>query len=225
MSTRIGEVHFNRSPYVVSRPDVRGAVRAKRILDIAICLVAAPLTLLIGLLIAFFTALDGGAIFYSQTRIGKDGRPFSCLKFRSMVIDADARLEQVLAANVDIRREWELYQKLADDPRITRFGNFIRTFSLDELPQLINVWRGEMSIVGPRPIMADQIALYGEQFGIYCAMRPGITGLWQISGRNETTFAERVRLDTQYVKAWSFLRDIEIVLLTLPAVMERRGAR
>jgi exopolysaccharide production protein ExoY len=194
-------------------------------MDCVICLLAAPFAIAGGLIIALLIKLDGGPAFYSQRRIGRGGQPFDCLKFRSMVLDADERLQDVLARDPLARAEWEDYQKLARDPRITRIGKLIRATSLDELPQLINVWRGEMSIVGPRPIMTDQIALYGEHFGDYCTLRPGITGLWQIAGRNNCTFAERVRLDMEYARTWSILRDIQIILLTIPAVLARKGAR
>jgi lipopolysaccharide/colanic/teichoic acid biosynthesis glycosyltransferase len=190
-----------------------------------ICLLAAPFAIMVGLLIALFIRLDGGPVVYSQRRIGLGGRLFDCLKFRSMVPDADDRLREVLAHDPAARAEWEHYQKLARDPRITPIGKLIRATSLDELPQLINVWRGEMSIVGPRPIMTDQIALYGEHFGDYCMLRPGITGLWQIGGRNNCTFAERVRLDMEYARTWSVLGDLQIILLTIPAVLAGKGAR
>jgi lipopolysaccharide/colanic/teichoic acid biosynthesis glycosyltransferase len=194
-------------------------------MDCVICLLAAPFAIAVGLVIAILIRLDGGPAFYFQRRIGLGGQPFNCLKFRSMILDADERLQEVLANDPVARAEWEHYQKLARDPRITPIGKFIRATSLDELPQLINVWRGEMSIVGPRPIMADQIALYGEHFGDYCTLRPGITGLWQVAGRNNCTFAERVRLDMEYARTWSLLRDIQIILLTIPAVLAGKGAR
>jgi lipopolysaccharide/colanic/teichoic acid biosynthesis glycosyltransferase len=194
-------------------------------MDCVICLLAAPFAIAVGLVIALLIKLDGGPAFYSQPRIGRGGQLFHCLKFRSMILDADQRLHDVLARDPLARAEWEHYQKLARDPRITPIGKVIRATSLDELPQLINVWRGEMSIVGPRPIMTDQIALYGEHFDDYCTLRPGITGLWQIGGRNDCTFAERVRLDMEYARTWSILGDIRIILLTIPAVVAGKGAR
>ncbi|HEX4158035.1 MAG TPA: sugar transferase [Rhizomicrobium sp.] len=194
-------------------------------MDCMICLLAAPFAIAVGLVIAVLIRLDGGPAFYLQRRIGLGGQPFNCLKFRSMILGADERLQEVLAHDPVARAEWEDYQKLAHDPRITPIGKLIRATSLDELPQLINVWRGEMSIVGPRPIMTDQIALYGEHFGDYCALRPGITGLWQVAGRNNCTFAERVQLDMEYARTWSLLRDIQIILLTIPAVLVGKGAR
>ncbi|HEX3665622.1 MAG TPA: sugar transferase [Rhizomicrobium sp.] len=203
----------------------RESLAAQRFMDCVICLLAVPFAIVVGLFIALLIRLDGGPVFYSQRRVGRGGQSFDCLKFRSMVPDADERLQEVLARDTITRAEWENYQKLANDPRITRIGKLIRATSLDELPQLLNVWRGEMSIVGPRPIMVDQISLYGEHFGDYCTLRPGITGLWQITGRNECTFAERVRLDMEYASNWSVLRDIQIVILTIPAVLAGKGAR
>jgi len=225
MNMHIGEARLGylRSRPVLNRQHV--SLRAQRAMDCLICVLAAPFAVLVGLAVVFFIKLDGGPAFYSQCRIGWGGQPFRCLKFRSMVLDADDRLKDVLERDPSARAEWENYQKLARDPRITPIGKFIRSTSLDELPQLINVWRGEMSIVGPRPIMTDQIELYGEHFHDYCALRPGITGLWQITGRNNCTFAERVRLDMEYARTWSVARDIRIILLTVPAVLAGKGAR
>jgi lipopolysaccharide/colanic/teichoic acid biosynthesis glycosyltransferase len=197
----------------------------QRMVDCLFCILAAPFALALGCLISLLIMRDGGPVIYSQRRVGLHGREFSCLKFRSMVPGADARLEELLACDPAARAQWDRFQKLAKDPRITSFGRFIRATSLDELPQLINVWRGDMSIVGPRPILAEQIGLYGQDFTTYCAMRPGITGLWQISGRANRTFAERVRLDVQYAHSWSVLGDLMIMIRTVPVVLARRGAR
>ncbi len=225
MSIHTGEA---RVGYLRSRParHPQGVPLAfQRIMDRVICLLAAPFAIVVGFVITLLIRLDGGPAFYSQRRVGRGGRSFNCLKFRSMVADADELLKDVLARDPVARAEWENYQKLARDPRVTPIGKLIRATSLDELPQLINVWRGEMSVVGPRPIMTDQIALYGEHFGDYCALRPGITGLWQIAGRNNCTFAERVRLDMEYARTRSVLRDIQIIFLTIPAVLAGEGAR
>jgi undecaprenyl-phosphate galactose phosphotransferase len=224
MNVQIGEAQVDYSHFEDVGEGSRVSNRAKRAVDIVICLLAAPFALLIGVPIALAIWLDGGPVLYSQPRIGRDGRQFPCLKLRSMVFNADTRLAHMLASDPCAREQWSRYQKLTNDPRVTWLGRFIRAFSLDELPQLINVWRGEMSIVGPRPIMVDQISLYGDQFAVYCTMRPGITGLWQVSGRNQKTFAERARLDAQYARNWSILGDIVIVLRTLPAVLAGRGA-
>jgi lipopolysaccharide/colanic/teichoic acid biosynthesis glycosyltransferase len=225
MNMHIGEAPLG---YIRARPapHLRHVfLGAQRVMDCIICLLAAPFAIAMGLVIALLIKLDGGPAFYSQRRIGLGGQAFNCLKFRSMILDADERLQDVLALNPLARAEWDNYQKLARDPRITPIGKLIRATSLDELPQLINVWRGEMSIVGPRPIMTDQIGLYGEYFDDYCALRPGITGLWQIAGRNNCTFAERVRLDMEYARTWSLLRDVQIIILTIPAVLAGKGAR
>ncbi len=191
----------------------------KRALDLAFCVLASPVALLIGIPIAVILKIGGGPVVYAQPRIGRHGKRFPCLKFRSMVRNADARLQQVLDGSAEARAEWAQFQKLTNDPRITWFGKMLRAFSLDELPQLVNVWRGEMSIVGPRPIMPDQIELYGEYFPAYCAVKPGITGLWQVSGRNNRTFEERVKLDTRYAKTYSLLGDLAIILRTLPVIL------
>jgi lipopolysaccharide/colanic/teichoic acid biosynthesis glycosyltransferase len=225
MNMHVGEARMGylRSCLTVRPRQV--SLASQRVVDCMICVLAAPFAVVVGLLISFFIKLDGGPVVYSQRRIGLGGRLFNCLKFRSMVPDADGRLQEVLALDPVARAEWENYQKLVRDPRITPIGKLIRATSLDELPQLINVWRGEMSVVGPRPITTDQIALYGESFGDYCMLRPGITGLWQIAGRNNCTFAERVRLDMEYARKWTVLRDLQIIFLTIPAVLAGRGAR
>ena len=167
---------------------------------------------------------DPGNPFYSQRRIGKNGVPFNCLKFRSMVRNADSMLESLLEKNPSLADEWEKKQKLAYDPRILRLGHFLRRSSIDELPQLINVLKGEMSFVGPRPILENQITKYGSAFDLYTRVRPGITGLWQVSGRADTSFLDRVRLDRYYVYNWSVMLDILIFFKTIPAVLMRKGA-
>jgi exopolysaccharide production protein ExoY len=225
LNAPLGEVSLRISDPTVFRAPIRSSSPVKRLIDLFVCFLTAPIALLISLPIAFFLKLDGGRILYAQPRVGANGHIFPCLKFRSMVRDADERLQHMLEIDSLARDEWKLYQKLSDDPRVTWFGRVLRAYSLDELPQFINVLRGEMSVVGPRPIMVDQIELYGEQFATYCAMRPGITGLWQVNGRNERTFAERVRLDSHYANTWSIAGDLKIMLLTLPAVLAGRGAK
>lgn len=167
---------------------------------------------------------DGGDVFYGQIRIGRNGRPFKCWKFRSMVVDAGKKLQQLLENDPVARAEWEATFKLKNDPRITRVGRFLRKTSLDELPQLYNVLRGEMSLVGPRPIVEDEKKYYGDRLGHYLSVSPGITGLWQISGRNDTTYEERVALDCAYVQNWSLKTDIVILLKTLNVLLTRKGA-
>lgn len=178
------------------------------------------------LLLIFVVRLDGGPAFYRHTRVGLGGRPFGCVKFRTMVIAADQLLASHLAADAEAAREWFARRKLVDDPRITRVGKLLRTTSLDELPQLLNVLRGEMSLVGPRPVVPEELQQHYGVLGqtAYLATRPGITGLWQISGRSDTTYQQRVALDIRYVSEWSLLLDGMILLRTIPAVLARRGA-
>ena len=201
-------------------PDV-----VSRRLDLAIALPAliflAPLLLVIAAVVFLG---DGASPVFRQRRIGRDGRPFDCLKFRSMTRDADARLARLLAECPLARAEWERDRKLRRDPRITAVGGFLRRSSLDELPQMFNVLRGEMSVVGPRPIVADEIARYGGRFGSYCAVRPGITGLWQVSGRSDTTYRRRVACDVVYARRRGLATDLRILAATVPAVLSARGS-
>ncbi len=195
----------------------------KRTVDILIAVSAlvllAPLFVLLMLLVALSSH---GPVFFTQRRVGRGGRSFSMIKFRSMHIDAEARLQKLLAKNPDARKEWATYQKLSNDPRVTRIGRFIRKSSLDELPQLINVLRGEMSIVGPRPILPVQRKSLGRHLKAYEATRPGITGLWQVRGRNDLPFALRAELGTEYVENWSIRLDLAILAATVPAILKAR---
>lgn len=169
--------------------------------------------------------LDGGKAFFGHTRIGHRGRPFQCLKFRSMVPDASAVLTRLLENDPVAARQWAETRKLPHDPRVTRLGAFLRASSLDEIPQLINVLRGEMSLVGPRPVVQDELDLhYGPHSASYLLVRPGITGLWQTSGRSSTSYAARVALDRRYVEEFSLTTDLRILLRTIPAVLKRTGA-
>ena len=161
---------------------------------------------------------------FSHGRLGEGGRRFKCLKFRSMRTDADERLHQLLASDPQARIEWARDHKLRQDPRITPLGVFLRRSSLDELPQFLNVLRGEMSLVGPRPIVEAEIPRYGHYFGHYCANKPGITGLWQISGRNDVGYRRRVAMDVIYARRRSLGLYLWILLATAPAVLLRRGA-
>ena len=169
-------------------------------------------------------ALDGGPVLYSHTRIGVRGRPFGCLKFRSMVPDSDEVLRRLLNSDPAAAAEWADTQKLRRDPRITAVGRWLRATSLDELPQLLNILRLDMSLVGPRPIVQAEVPRYGEDIAYYFEARPGLTGLWQVSGRSDTGYDQRVRLDTWYVKNWSIWHDLAILAKTVPAVLKRRGA-
>jgi lipopolysaccharide/colanic/teichoic acid biosynthesis glycosyltransferase len=167
---------------------------------------------------------DGGPMVFAHRRIGKGGRYFHCLKFRSMAVDAEQRLADLLASDPEARAEWEKDHKLRNDPRVTRLGAFLRKTSLDELPQLFNVLKGEMSLVGPRPIVDAEVVKYGPRFASYCAVKPGITGLWQISGRNDTTYRTRVALDAVYARRRNVLMDSYIIAATVPAVLLRKGS-
>jgi exopolysaccharide production protein ExoY len=197
----------------------------KRLFDVifASLAIVTLLPLLVGCCL-IVVAGSRGPILFRHTRIGYNGREFGCLKFRTMVIDAEQKLERYLAQNPDARHEWEANHKLRDDPRVTSFGRIMRRSSLDELPQLINVLRGEMSLVGPRPIVADEIAKYKRFFRLYTRARPGLTGLWQVSGRNMTTYTERVAYDVLYLRNWSILRDIRILFATVAHIIDPDGA-
>jgi lipopolysaccharide/colanic/teichoic acid biosynthesis glycosyltransferase len=169
--------------------------------------------------------LSGGSAIFAHQRIGRYGEIFPCFKFRSMVTCADRVLKEHLEANPRAREEWARSQKLSRDPRITAFGWFLRRSSIDELPQLFNVLRGDMSLVGPRPIVAAEAERYAGGIELYCRCRPGLTGLWQVSGRNDLDYATRVRLDTFYVRRASLTLDLVILLRTVWAVVSCRGAR
>jgi undecaprenyl-phosphate galactose phosphotransferase len=205
----------------VARPPAR---LAKPAFDFAIALglvlFLAPLLLALALLIR----RDGGPAVFAHRRIGINGRPFGCFKFRTMVTDAEHRLAALLASDAAAAAEWAATHKLKADPRITRLGAFLRRTSLDELPQLFNVLRGEMSLVGPRPVVASEMPRYAEDAAYYCKARPGLTGLWQVSGRSDTSYERRVRLDVWYVRNWSFWHDLAILIKTIPAVLLGRGS-
>lgn len=168
--------------------------------------------------------VDGGPAIYGHERIGKDGRPFKCLKFRSMVVNSKDVLEQLLATDINARKEWDATFKLKNDPRITKIGGFLRRTSLDELPQLFNVLKGEMSLVGPRPIITAELERYNEEVDYYLLSKPGMTGLWQVSGRSDVDYETRVYLDAWYVKNWSMWNDIAILFKTIAVVLKKDGA-
>ncbi|WP_371060691.1 sugar transferase [Rhodosalinus sp. 5P4] len=193
----------------------------KRFLDMALVLVSAPVVVPVIGALALLVALQGGRPFYSQLRVGRNGRIFRIWKLRTMVRDADARLEAHLVADADAREEWESMQKLKDDPRITPLGRILRKGSLDELPQLLNVLTGSMSLVGPRPMMVEQQALYSGS--AYYGLRPGITGPWQISDRNACSFAGRVQYDESYDRDLSLWTDLRILAKTVVVVMRGTG--
>ncbi|WP_111733152.1 sugar transferase [Roseovarius amoyensis] len=194
----------------------------KRAFDIALVLAFAPLYLpLIGGA-ALMLTVEGGNPFYRQERLGRSGNRFTIFKLRTMERDAEQRLEEVLAADPELRREWDVTQKLRHDPRVTRVGEFLRRTSLDELPQLWNVLKGDMSLVGPRPMLPEQLPLYGDP-AHYFALRPGISGDWQVSRRNEGSFAERASYDADYDAALSLGRDLRILWRTIGVVRKRTG--
>jgi Undecaprenyl-phosphate galactose phosphotransferase WbaP len=204
---------------------LKGPQIIKRAIDFvtAVCLsvVVIPACILIAMAIRLTSS---GAVFYGQRRIGRHGRPFTAWKFRTMMKDADRLLEEYLAGRSEARFEWARTQKLVNDPRITRVGKLLRRMSLDELPQLWNIFLGQMSLVGPRPIVASEVAKYGESFAYYCRVSPGLTGLWQVSGRNDTTYPERVAYDEYYVCNWSVWIDIYILLRTVKVLLTGEGA-
>jgi Undecaprenyl-phosphate galactose phosphotransferase WbaP len=197
----------------------------KRMMDILISLMGILLLLPFLILVAGIIKVESpGTVFYRQPRLGKNGQVINLLKFRTMHQNASEIFRDALADNQLLQQEWDQYQKLRSDPRITRVGKLLRRFSLDELPQLWNVLKGEMSLVGPRPIMVNQLDLYGRTIKDCYRVAPGITGLWQVSGRNETTFARRAELDLEYVQRWSVWLDIYILLKTVKVVLWPKGA-
>lgn len=199
--------------------------RLKRLMDLALCVSALPALLPICLLLCLLIRLDSrGAPIYRHERIGRDGKPFLLYKFRTMTKDADERLRACLQADPELAREWAETQKLKNDPRLTRMGHFLRKTSLDELPQILNILLGQMTLVGPRPIVENEKLKYGRYFGEYCEVRPGLTGLWQTSGRNDTTYSQRVAYDHYYINHWSLWLDLWILAKTIPVALSGRGA-
>ena len=208
----------------------QGRMRAKRVqkwlIDKILASIAfvllSPLFVILPILIKLTSR---GPVFYRQERLGRNGKPFKVWKFRSMYADAEDRLQKVLAADASVAAEWSRNFKLADDPRITPLGRFLRKTSLDELPQLFNVFAGDMALIGPRPIVRDEVKYYGDAYAVFSSVRPGVTGLWQVSGRSDTDYARRVALDTSYVLNWSPWMDVWILVRTVYAVLLMRGAR
>ncbi len=196
----------------------------KRMLDIAgsllLALVFAPIVL--GIVVAI--RRSGGSVFFPHERVGRNGRSFRCLKFRTMVPDADRRLKEMLDADVELAAEWKEIRKLRNDPRVTPVGRFLRKTSLDELPQIWNVLRGDMSLVGPRPIVRDELRLYGRNLGTYLGAKPGLTGLWQVTGRSDTDYKRRVAMDVYYARNRSLLLDLTILFKTVRVVLTGSGA-
>lgn len=197
---------------------------AKRAFDVFVSGLMLAVAAIPMLIVAFFVRRDGGPATYSHERVGLDGKTFPCLKFRSMSVNADAMLKAYLEEAPERQAEWERSRKLKDDPRVTQVGKFLRKTTLDELPQLINVFKGQMSLVGPRPVTQAELEYYGSTAALYKSVRPGLTGLWQVSGRSDLNYDQRVRLDTWYVRNWTPWHDVAILLKTVPAVLFRRGA-
>lgn len=202
-----------------------GALFIKRILDISVALLLLLPAIPFAAVIALLIVLDSrGPVLFAHPRIGQGNRRFRLWKFRTMVKDADAVLEQYLQAHPDLQAEWLETHKLKNDPRVTRVGRLLRRSSLDELPQLLSVLQGEMSMVGPRPIVEDEIVKYGPAFDLYLQVRPGLTGLWQASGRTDTSYRKRVLLDLKYLQERTLLMDLRILLKTVRVVLLGHGA-
>lgn len=199
---------------------------AKRALDILLLVMGSlfivPLTLILTVLIKVSSP---GPVFYGHERIGKNGKKIKVWKFRSMILNADQKLAEILASDAYLRKEWEESRKLKKDPRITPVGRFLRKTSLDELPQLFNILINEMSFIGPRPVTSDEISKYGENFNYIFSVKPGLSGMWQVSGRSDTDYAERVTFDSYYIQNWTLWLDIWLVLRTISVVLTGKGAR
>jgi len=209
------------------RPDyIPEPTPMKRALDIFGASIALVLFGPLILLMCWLTKRqDGENAIFAQDRVARHGRTFRCYKIRSMVPNAGQVLAEILKDDAALRIEWDLHQKLENDPRVTRLGAFMRKTSIDELPQLVNILRGDMSFVGPRPIVHSEISKYGDEFVHYCSVRPGLTGKWQVEGRSNTGYAERILLDSDYARERTFWGDINIMLKTVPAVLKGDGAR
>jgi Undecaprenyl-phosphate galactose phosphotransferase WbaP len=198
---------------------------AKRLMDLLIICLALPAVGFTILLLGLLVRLESpGPAFFGHRRIGRDHSSFRAWKLRTMRVDGDELLQKALAEDATLREEWLSYRKLRHDPRITRVGRFLRKASLDELPQVWNVLRGEMSLVGPRPIVEEEVDTYGQNFSLYCRVTPGLTGLWQVSGRNTVSSCDRVRLDSYYVRNWSPWLDLHILARTAKVVLTGQGA-
>ena len=197
----------------------------KRVFDIIFATIfLVTLSPLFVLAIISIKLCDRGPIFFTHRRVGFLGSHFGCLKFRTMTLDANERLAEYLAADEQFAAEWATRRKLKVDPRLTKIGAALRRSSIDELPQLINILRGEMSLVGPRPIVADEIAYYGASAELYLRARPGLTGAWQVGGRSDTSYEVRVQMDRNYCLNWSMLEDLSIIVKTIPVVLCCRGS-
>ena len=198
----------------------------KRALDISLIILSAPVTLIMMLATACVIKITSpGPVFFRHKRLGKGGKPIKVLKFRTMYPDAEQRLDELLRNNPIYMEEWQKYQKLTDDPRITSAGRFLRKMSLDELPQIWNILKGEMSLIGPRPVTAEEAAKYGDSFDYVFSVKPGLSGLWQVSGRSDVDYGERITLDSYYIQNWSIWMDIWLIARTIFVVLSGKGAR
>lgn len=195
----------------------------KRVLDLVLAVLLLPTLIPVIAVLYVLVRLDGGPGFFGHKRVGRNNQEFRCWKVRTMVVDAQERLDALLASSPEARAEWERDQKLRNDPRVTRLGNFLRKTSLDELPQIWNVIKGEMSLVGPRPVTRSEMSRYGGYAWAYQALRPGITGLWQVSGRNDVSYDERVELDVRYLNEMSLASDISILMRTGKVILDKTG--
>ena len=211
----------------LSNPTLPGVLShyAKEAIDFAGAICALVLFAPLMAVIAGVLALQNGPVIFAHERVGLSGRRFRCLKFRTMAPDAEERLQAFLASNLAAREEWERDHKLTNDPRITPFGKFLRETSLDELPQIFNVLNGEMSLVGPRPVTESELPKYGDDVAYYLKCKPGVTGMWQVHGRNNVSYEARVALDSQYARNQSLWLDIQILFKTFGVVISKTGAR
>jgi len=212
-----------RAPASISMPTGAAAI-AKRVLDVIGALVLGAVFSPLILVIVCLMRRHGEPVIYRHRRVGRGGQIFFCLKFRTMIPNADQVLRDLLASNPELQAEWMRDHKLRNDPRVTPVGRFLRRTSLDELPQLLNVLRGEMSLVGPRPVVREELLRYGRNVATYLAAKPGITGLWQVTGRNNTDYRRRVVLDTYYVRNQNLLLDLYILAKTTGVVLGGKGA-
>ena len=197
----------------------------KRFIDIFLILLSSPITIPVVAIVALIVKITSpGPIFYGHKRIGQNGKEFKCWKFRSMVVDADKQLEKILAENPEMRAEWEKDRKFTNDPRVTKIGKILRKTSIDEIPQFFNILIGEMSFVGPRPVTRPELEKYGSRADFILLAQPGLSGMWQISGRSDTGYEERITLDSYYIQNWSVWLDIWIIIKTVVVVLKGKGA-
>ncbi len=194
-------------------------------MDIGLILFLSPVLIPVFFILMILTKLTSrGPIFYGHKRVGKNGKEFKCWKFRSMCIDADKKLEEILATNPQMRAEWEKDRKFTNDPRVTKIGKILRKTSIDEIPQFFNILVGEMSFVGPRPVTKPELEKYGKKSDFILTVQPGLSGFWQISGRSDTGYEERITLDSYYIHNWSVWLDIWIIIKTVYVVIKGKGA-